>query len=218
MSTTEVKMIQVSTVPAVTVPAGFWQIVARTRATTDKATNTKKEIAADQRARSILIPELVADVSSKYVSLVHGALAETAKQQLAAIWESDNNVREVAAALFTIDGLLAFSAREAESKKLSAAGILAWFDQSALKAEFAAKYSEAQLKRFRMELENIAAPVLSADYYNEEKALKRIVTLTKNERDSEHETVQLMIAKLQRYVERMQKMREEIGSIEEIPE
>ncbi len=218
MEQTQVARIVVSTVPATVVPSGFVQIVARTRATTDKTTGTKKEIAADQRSRSILIPELTPNVSSKYISLVCSALAEAAKAQLTAQWEADSNLREVDAALYAEDSILAFTAREAESKKLTGANILAWFEQSALKADFTAKYSAGQLKRFTAELENIAAPVLSADFYNEEKALKRIVTLGKHERDSEHETVGLMVAKLQRFIDKTRKMREEIGSLEEIPE
>jgi hypothetical protein len=214
-----VTMLAVTTVPTIIVPKGFVQVIARTRATTDKESGKKKEIAADQKCRAILMPELTPNVSSKYVSLVTSALGELAKAQLSAQWEQDASIKEVPAALYTEDALLAYGAREAESKKLTGASILQWFEQSELCKEFQEKkYSEGQIKRFRMELENIAAPVLSADFYNEEKALKRIATIGKHERDTEHETAQLMVAKLQRFIEKTRKMREEIGSLEEIPE
>jgi hypothetical protein len=211
----QVAKIAVSTVPAATVAPGFWQITARTRASTDKATGKKTEIAADQRSRSIMIPECKPAVSSKYVSLVNSALAMTAKAQLEQQWTADPMLREVDAAAYTEDALLLFSAREAESKKLTAAAILAWFEQSELRKEFAAKYTEPQIKRFASELENIAAPVPD---YNEEKAVRRIAALGKHERDMEHEICQQMITKLQRRIEAMRKMREDIGDVAEIPE
>lgn len=207
---------QVSTTPANAVPVGQLQIIARTRATTDKATGKKMEITTANRSRSILIAEFTPAVSSKYISLVSAALAEAAKQQLAAQWEANPDLREVDTALYSEDSILAFCAREAESKKLTAAGIQLWWAQSELCKEFTAAYKPGQLVRFLKELENLSAPVLSADMYNEEKALKRIVTLAKHERDAEHEIVGQMIRKLQSYCDRIKAVRDSIGSLEEI--
>lgn len=211
-----VTKIQVSTVPATVVPVGMLQVVARTRATTDKTTGLKTEIPLNQRSRSILIPDFRIDAPSKFVSLISSELGELAKQQLQAAWEANPDLREVDAAAYTLDSLLLFSAREAESRKLNSASILAWWTDSELIRSMQQRYTPAQLKRFVLSLENIAAPVLSAEFYNEEKALKRIVTLATHPADAEHPVVIQMIAKLQRYVDRIIAQRDAIGSIEEI--
>jgi len=213
---TSVTKLQVSTIPATVVPAGHLQVVARTRATTDKTTGQKTEIPLHARSRSILIPEFSIDAPSKFVSLISSALGELAKQQLSAAWEANPDLREVDAAAYTLDSLLLFSAREAESRKLNSASILTWWMDSQLLRTMSARYTPAQLKRFVLSLENIAAPVLSAEFYNEEKALKRIVTLATHPADAENPIVIQMIAKLQRYIDRIIAQREAIGSIEEI--
>lgn len=212
----DIVKLQVSTVRAAIVPKGKLQITAGTRATKDKVTGVKKEIAADQRSRSIIIDEFNPSVESKYVSLVTSALSEVAKVQLTMQWENDPMLREVDAALYTEDALLLFAARDAESKKLSKETIEAWFNASELKSYLVKQYSEAQVKKFLSELQNIAAPVMTA--YNEEKALKRIVTLGKFDADVESPVAMAMIARLQRFVDELKKQREEIGSVEEIPE
>jgi hypothetical protein len=211
-----VTKIAVSTIPATTVPVGMLQVTARTRATTDKETGKKTEIPLSARSRSILIPEFAIDAPSKFVSLISSALGELAKQQLSAAWEANPDLREVDAAAYTLDSLLLFSAREAESRKLNSATITEWWAQSDLARSMRERYSPAQLRRFVLSLENIAAPVLSAEFYNEEKALKRIVTLASHPADAEHPVVIQMIAKLQRYVDRIQAQRDAIGSVEEI--
>lgn len=208
--------LTVTTVPQLTVAKGYIQVTANTRSSTDKD-GKKKEIPADQRSRSIIIPEFQPAVSSKYVSLVTSALATAAKEQLAQQWKAEPMLREVDAALYTEDSILAFCAREAESKKLTGAAILAWLDQSELGKYVASKnYDAATLKNFRDSLENIAAPQLSVKHYNEEKALKRIALLGKHESDTEHEVCAAMIRKLTNYVEDIQKSREAIGDVAEV--
>jgi hypothetical protein len=104
--------------------ATHWEVFTGTRQTTDKETGKKKEIPEHMRARSIIVP--VPDVSalpSKFSVFVSRCLMDVSKSQLAAIWEDKPEVKEVAASLFTTDGLLAFAAREAESKRLTAASI-----------------------------------------------------------------------------------------------
>lgn len=209
-------MLTVSTVPATTVAAGYLQVTANTRAVTDKATGTKTEIPANQRSRSIIIPEFSIDAPSKFISLITGALHKLAIQQLKETWEADANVQQVTAASYTLDSLLLYAAREAESKKLNADSIMGWWNASQLRVAFVAKYSPAQVKRFELELSNIAAPVLSAQFYNEDKALRRIVTLATYDADAAHPTVIQMIAKLQRYIDRIIAERDAIGSVEEI--
>jgi hypothetical protein len=207
---------QVTTIPAAVVPTGFIQITARTRSVTDKTTGKKTEIPLHARSRSILIPEFSIDAPSKFVRLICNALEEIARQQLDAAWEANPGLLTVDTAAYSLDSLLLYAAREAESKKLNGASILAWWEQSELKRSMQQRYSAAQLARFAASLENIAAPTLSAEHYNEDKALKRIVTLATHEADSEHPLVIQMIAKLQRYVDKLRATRDAIGSIEEI--
>lgn len=204
-------VISISTIPATVVPAGQLQITARTRKGKDG-----KEIPADQKSRSILVPEFTPNVSSKYASIVVSALTQTAIAQLSEQWKQDPLIRETDSALYTEDALLLYAAREAESKKLSGASIIAWFDESDCKKVVFANANEKQRKRFLASLENIAAPTLSAEHYNEERALKRIVTITASETDAEHPVVQQMVTRLTNYVNALRKAREEIGDVEEL--
>ena len=120
-------MIQVSTVRQTLTKeqkATHWEVFTGTRQTTDKETGKKKEIPEHMRVRSIIVP--VPDVSalpSKFSVFVSRCLMDVSKSQLAAIWEDKPEVNEVAASLFTTDGLLTFAAREAESKRLTGATI-----------------------------------------------------------------------------------------------
>lgn len=209
-------LLTVSTIPATTVPAGMLQVTARTRATTDKTTGEKTAIPLDQRSRSIIIPEFSIDAPSKFISLISEALGKLAQQQLDAAWTADPDLRSVTAASYTLDSLLLYAARETESRKLNATTILEWWNSSALRTQFMARYKPAQIARFQLELANIAAPVLSAQFYNEDKALRRIVTLATFDADAAHPVVIQMIAKLQRYVDRLIAEREAIGSVDEI--
>jgi hypothetical protein len=204
-------VIVVTKTPVASVTAGFLQITARTRKGKDG-----KDIPADQRSRSILIQEFSPNVSSKYAAIVVGALTQTAKAQLEQQWADNPSLSEVYAASYTEDALLLFAAREAEGAKLSAERIREWWQQSALRAEMLTKYSAAQLDKFLKQLENIAAPGLTA--YNEETALKRMVSLGKHDADSQHVTVVQMIARLDSHVKKIQAAREELGDVAEIEE
>lgn len=129
MANDTVTMISVTTTPAATVEKGKLQVTAFRRAVTDKATGKKQEIPASEKSRSIIIPEFQPDVSSKYVSIVSKALGETAKAQLAEMWEANPSIKEVAAVLFAEDNLLAYAARVAESKRLTIASITSWWNE-----------------------------------------------------------------------------------------
>lgn len=201
-------MITVSSVPAVLVQAGFVQITAGTRIGKDK-----KEIVADQRSRSILIPELKVNAERKYQDLILSCLYDVAKQQLAATWKESSMFKEVPAASYTEEALLAFAAREAESKKLSADSILAFWKESELRKFVEVTYTEKQVAQFLTELTNIAAPVPN---YNETQALKRIATLGKFPADVDNDVCASMITKLQRVVERIRAEREKLFSAEEL--
>jgi len=206
--------LTITTVPATTVPAGKIQIIARARGGKDKD-GKKIEIPADQKSRSIIIDELKPAVSSKYVSLVCAALYETAKQQLDAQWVKDPMIRETDSALYLEDALLAYAARESESKKLTGDSIALWWNQSELKKSLveSKKYSDKQLGILVEQLKNIAAPVPD---YNEEKILKRIATLGTHESDVEHEVCAAMITKLQRMHQKILEERAKIGDAADI--
>ncbi len=204
-------IINVTKTPAASVNRGFLQITARTRKGKDG-----KDIPADQRSRSIVIPEFTPNVNSKYVSIVVAALSATAKAQLEQQWADNPDLATTSTTLYMEDALLLFAAREAEGAKLSAERIREWWQTSALREEMATKYSAAQLEKFLKQLENIAAPGLTA--YNEETALKRMVSLAKFEADANNTTVVQMIARLDSHVKKIQQQREELGSVEEIEE
>lgn len=208
------RMIAVTTTPATTVEKGYLQVTAGTRAVTDKLTGKKKEIPADQKSRSIIIPEFQPQVSSKYVSIVVSALAQAAKDQLQQQWKDDPMLREVQAAQYTEDAILAFSARQAESKRLSGESIVDWWNQSALKIELSKKYSDSQLGRFIEELQHVAAPTITWD---EALCTKRIATLGMVEEDTEHEVCAAMIRRLAAKIDAIKKIREAVSAQEELP-
>ena len=205
--TDAIRMLTVSTIPATEVPRGMLQVTASTRS------SKGKEIPADQRSRSIIIPEFQPQVSSKYAGIVCSALALAAKEQLQQQWKDNPQLREVQAAQYTEDAILAFSARQAESKRLSGDSIVEWWNQSGLKVELSKKYSDKQLGIFIGELQHVAASVITWD---EEKCLKRIATLGMVEEDAEHDICASMIRRLTAKVDAIRKAREDIGSIEEL--
>lgn len=81
----------------------------------------------ESRCRSILIPELSLpdNVPSKFVTVLVGKLYELAREQLISAWKNEPALKEVSASAFTIDGLLAFAAAVAESKRLTRDSIAA---------------------------------------------------------------------------------------------
>lgn len=206
--------LNITTIPAATVPAGKIQVTARARAGKDKD-GKKTEITAANRSRSVLIDEFRPAVSNKYMNIVCAALYETAKQQLDAQWTADANIKETESTLYTEDALLAYAARESESKKLTGDAIVLWWNQSELKKSLvsSAKYSDKQLGALVEQLKNIAAPTPD---YNEEKALKRIATLGMHEADMEHDVCIAMIAKLQRILDKIKAERDKIGDVAEL--
>jgi hypothetical protein len=206
--------LNITTVPAATVPVGKIQVTVRARAGKDKNGN-KTEITAANRSRSVLIDEFRPAVSNKYLNIVCAALYDTAKQQLDAQWSADANIKDTESTLYTEDALLAYAARESESKKLTGDAIVLWWNQSELKKSLVAagKYSDKQLGALVEQLKNIAAPTPD---YNEEKALKRIATLGMHEADLDHDVCVAMIAKLQRIIDKIKAERDKIGDVAEL--
>ena len=81
----------------------------------------------ENRCRAILIPELSLpdNVPSKFVTVLVGKLYELAREQLISAWKNEPALQELPAAAFTVDGLLAFAAAVAESKRLTRDSIAA---------------------------------------------------------------------------------------------
>lgn len=109
-------MIPVSTTRPASIPAGYVEVFT-----------TVHKAPIENRCRSILIPELSLpdSVPSKFVTVLIGRLYEIAREQLIAAWKSDPALKEVSTSAFTIDGLLAFAAAVAESKRLTRDSIAA---------------------------------------------------------------------------------------------
>lgn len=109
-------VLSVSTARPAVIPAGMVEIFT----TVHKAT-------PESRCRAILMPELSlpASVPSKFVTVLVGKLYELAREQLISAWKSEPALKELPAAAFTIDGLLAFAAAVAESKRLTRDSIAA---------------------------------------------------------------------------------------------
>lgn len=114
-------VVTVSTVAPASIPARMIPVIARTKA------KKGETISDSQRLRAIVIPEFsLVDLPSKWQMFAHAQLAEIAKQQLAELWKQNgDSLREVAASLFSVDSLLAFAAREADSRRLTGDSIAA---------------------------------------------------------------------------------------------
>lgn len=195
--------------------AGMEPVTVGTRATIDKETGQKRIIPADQRTRSIVIPELKADgIPSKFQMIVLDALRDTAKAQLSSMWESDAALREVPANVWTVDALLMFAAREAESKRLTKAGLHYWFEASKLNALLTAKGNAKTMADWQSKVVGLSAPNCT---YSEAECNAIIATLLKPALSDDAESFmgQQIIAKCQRRIETLRKQLEEV-SLEEL--
>lgn len=207
-------MIAVTKTPATKIETGYLQVTAGSRSSKDPKTGKKIEVPADQKSRSIVIPEFKPNVSSKYATLVVNALASIARDQLAEMWKENPQIAEVEDKLFAEDALLTYSAKRAELARLSGDSIVAWWNQSQLKQVLLSEYSEAQVGRFVEEIKHIAAPTIS---WPEEVLLKRIATIGRCEEDLEDTICQQMIRRLQNRLDEIRKIREELIASESLP-
>jgi hypothetical protein len=113
------RTIQVLTTVPTAIERGFVPIIARTRAAKGKV------IAPENRLRAICISEPdVSDLPSKWAMFASAQLGRIAVAQLQELWEQQGSaLTETHAGLWTTDALLAYAAREAESKRLTADSI-----------------------------------------------------------------------------------------------
>jgi hypothetical protein len=210
-NTTEIEaaVLQVFTVAQIEKP-GFEPVTAGTRATKDPVTGKPKVIPADQRTRSILIPVLsIMDVPSKYQMFLLDGIRKTAKAQLTALWEADAMIRSVPAGIWTVDALLMYAAREAESKKLSTASVSEWFIGSKLCGAIKKKDKhEALLKSWTAKIVGLAAAVID---YNEQECTTILQMLSKFGDDAESLIGQQLVNKLNKRIATLKKQMEDVA-------
>lgn len=130
---TTVAMIAVSSAPILVADAGK-EVISVGQRNGKNPDGTKREVAASERYRGLQIPCLSLDqagVPQKFQSMLLGALRKTAEDQLRACWEeSTNGLREVPAAIWTVDSLVLYAARVSESQRLSTERVNEWFAES----------------------------------------------------------------------------------------
>ena len=143
------RIITISTVAPTSIERGYVPIIARTRAAKGKA------IAPNNRLRAICITEPdVSDLPSRWAMFASAQLGRIAVAQLQELWANEgDNLRETHAGLWTTDALLAFAARDAESKRLSGESI------TAAMSEFLATVNPAAKETASAILASMAAPV-----------------------------------------------------------
>lgn len=196
-------MLPITAVPALKVESGYVQLNAGTRATKGKT------IPPEQRSRSIIIPELTPTVEKKFFSLVLDALYQAGEDQLRALWK-ESDPKESDAALWTEDSLLAFATRQAESKRLNGDTILAWYEDSTIRAEMIKAGGEKRAAAVLARLQNLAAPQPS---YSLEQCQSAMVLLAD---DADTDMGRTLIMKLQRIIERLQADRRAL-EVTEVP-
>ena len=170
------------------------------------------ELATHERARFVLIPEFsMESVPSKFVTVLSEKLMEIASAQLKEIWADQPGVAEVPAALFNLDGILAYAAKKAEAGRLSADTIGVWWKTSQLferisKMEDAAKRDANLLKYGKNGMFKIAAPVIPFSLEECEQLLKRL----NDEPDQENTILKQMAARLRNRISELRAARVEV--------
>lgn len=210
MSDSTVTMIPVSSVASTSVQKGFIQIIASTRETE----KTGKIEEANKR-RCIVIPEFAPEgVPSKFQTLVVNSLERAAKDQLQALWEEKgNSISEVPAAIWTLDGILAFIARQAESQRFSKDNINAWLKTSELQKRLDAASNKDNAKKIVSNLLAFAAPVPNISLADC-KTLSNIIK--KDDKDATSQFGARMLTKIQERIALLEKQMQEVSEVEEV--
>lgn len=176
------------------------------------------ELEAHERARFIVVPELsVPEVPSKFTMLVIDTLLRIARDQLDSIWKDEPQIKEVPAALFSVDSLLLYAAKKSESGRLNTDSISVWFDASTLRQRIG-KMDEAKqpgaIKKYREEgFCKLAAPVIDFS----EKECADLLALINKEQDQEHTIAKQLAARLRNRIAGLQKQRE-MAFADDLPE
>jgi len=199
-------MIQVSSVPATAVAEGFEQVQVNRRDSKENGTVPQAE-----RCRAIVIPELqVSDVPSKFQMLILDALRNAASAQLAAFWKDAGwpGLSQVPAAVWTVDSILMFAARDAESKRLSKESVLAWFKASKLFAFLASKNNAKLSANWEKRILSLSAPKVDL---SEDQCNVTLATIGKFDEDATSMIGAQLVAKL---AARIKKLAEEEMELE----
>lgn len=181
-------------------------VVASTRETAKSG-----PIAENDKMRCIIVPEYSLSgtgIPSKYESIILKAIRDTAKEQLDSIWKAEPSVREVPAAIWSIDSLLLFSAREAESKRITKVTMTAYWQNSELRQKLIAKGDATLLKTWEQRIIGLAAPALTI---GEDACNAIIATIGKCQRDLTHQLTAQLISKLENRIDTLRKQSEEVG-------
>ena len=143
------RTITVSTVAPVAIERGFVPIIARTRAAKGKV------IPQHDRLRCIQISEPdTSDLPSRWAMFAAAQLGRIAVAQLQELWAQQGAaLKETDSSLWTTDALLAYAAREAESKRLTGEAI------TAASTAFLATVNPQAQKAAAEILASMAAPV-----------------------------------------------------------
>ncbi len=122
----QVKMLQVFTTEQ-KAAEGQETVIARTRST------EKNPVIEANRLRCIIVPEYkVEGVPSKFHALCLQAVRDIAQKQLDTLWKATPSIKEVPAAIWSLDSVLLFAAREQESKRLTSDNLATWFAASGI--------------------------------------------------------------------------------------
>lgn len=202
--TDAVRMLQVFTTPQ-KCNAGSELLAVTTRAAEGKT------IATGDRMRCIIIPELAVEgIPSKFQSLVLDALRRTARHQMNAKWKADPMLREVEAAIWSVDSLLLYAARESESLRLTKANCEEWFNNSKLCAHLMQLGDAKKLATWKARISGMAAPTLSI---NADQCIITIAALGKFDEDATSPIAMQMITRLGRRIEELQNQDSEVEAV-----
>lgn len=146
-------MLSISTVAPDSVSSPFLLIRK------DQRDSKLHKVAECDRHRSILVHESAllvpaSSTSSKFLSLLQATILDLAKARFEAFLKDQPLAKEVPAALFTIDSVLAFWAEEKASQRIDGASISSWLLASATFASLTPKSQEV----WKKELPKFAAP------------------------------------------------------------
>lgn len=181
------------------------QVVAATRASEGKT------IATANRVRCVVIPELNCDaVPSKFQQFVLSALRRTAVAQLAAMWKAEPSLMEVPASVWSVDSLLLYAAKRAESTRLTKENLLEWFQASKLCEYILEQKKPKMYEDWKLRVQSLAAPVLTL---NEAQCTVTIATIGKFDEDSASPMAVQMITKLEKRLADLQVQEQEIEAV-----
>lgn len=202
-------VLQVFTTPQK--PAERFELVRVDARNGKNEDGTKRIIAQADRTRCIIIPELsVEGVPSKFQAMILQALRDTAESQLRDLWTADSTLREVPAAIWTVDSLLLYSSRVAESRRLTKAGLELWFNESQLCKRVMATGNAKLLAEWKSRILGMAAPACTLA---ESQCTAIIVTIAKDETDADSAIGMQLIEKLNKRIEGCKAEQAEIEAV-----